>query len=94
MFQLILLLLIPFLLAFLYSYLISRYSKNKILLFLPAILGGGWFLYLFTVYNPEESVGLAGIAVIIYALSVLGVILGNTIASLYFIFNKSKGNKA
>ena len=90
--QLLLIVLIPFLLAFFYSYFLSKFSENRILLFMPAILGALWFLYLFTLYNPDNSPGLAGIAVMIYAFAVFGVMLGNIVASSFFILRKKREN--
>lgn len=93
MIQLLLIVLIPFLLAFLYSYFVNKLSKNRFLLFTPTILGLIWFLYLFTIYRPEESVGLAGIAVLMYAFMVIGAVAGNVISALVFMSKNSKIDK-
>ncbi len=74
-----------------YSFIYNKFFQNKILLFLPTILGVLWFIYIFTLYTPKPNEGFGDLAIVIYAMMVFAIMVGNVLFSLYLIY-KSKKN--
>lgn len=79
-----------FLIAALYSYIVNKFSKSRILLFLPSILGVLLFLanLISDSINPPE--GLAGLAIVIVGMLVVSVLLGNLLFGLALIYKDKK----
>lgn len=72
----------------LYTYIANKFFKSKLLLFLPTILGVLWFIYIFTLYTPNASEGFGDLAIVIYAMMVFAMMIGNVLFSLYLIYKK------
>ncbi|MDR7870691.1 MAG: hypothetical protein RIN55_07540 [Tissierellaceae bacterium] len=83
-FVLILLLALTF--GILYSYVITKFSNHKTLLFLPTILGALWFIYIFTLYTPNQTEGFKDLAIVIVAMIVFALMVGNIVSSLLIIY--------
>lgn len=84
----VLVLLVCVAIGILYSWLINRFTSNKPLFFIPTIIGAFWFLYIFTLYKPNANEGFEGLIIVIYAMMVLSLMVGNIISSIYFIYKK------
>lgn len=72
----------------LYSYIVKRFTRNKLILFLPTVLGTLWFLYIFTLYTPKQSEGFGDLAIVIIAMIVFTFIIGNIVSNIIIILNK------
>lgn len=82
----ILILLVALTFGILYSHLITKFSNHKIMLFLPTILGTLWFIYIFTLYTPKQTEGFGDLAIVIVAVIVFALMVGNIISSLFIIY--------
>ena len=85
----ILILLVSLAFGILYSYLVNKLSKRK-LLFLPTILGTLWFIYIFTLYTLKQTEGFDNLAIVILAMMVFTVTIGNIVSSLFIIYRNRK----
>ena len=83
---------IIFIIGIIYTYIANKLFKNKILLFLPTILGALWFIYIFTLYTPKQSEGFGDLAIVIYALMVLATMVGNIVYNFYIIYKQKKNH--
>lgn len=77
----------------LYSYIVEKFTKNKLILFIPTIIGSLWFLYIFTLYSPKQTEGFGDLVIVIIAMVVFAFIVGNTISNLVIILNKKDNHK-
>lgn len=82
----VLILLGAFTFGILYSYIISKFLKYKILLFIPTIFAALWFIYTFTLYIPKEMDGFGDLAIFIVAMMVFALMMGNIVSGLYIIY--------
>lgn len=82
----ILILLVALTIGILYSYIISKFSNHKILLFLPTILGTLWFIYIITLYRSKQMEGFEELAIIIVEMIVFVLMVGNIVSSLFIIY--------
>lgn len=77
----------------LYSYIVQKITKNKLILFLPTALGALWFLYIFTLYTPKQTEGFGDLAIVIIAMIVFALIVGNIVSNIIIILNKKDNHK-
>lgn len=71
--------------SMLYSYIVHRFSKSKILLFLPSILGVILFIANFISDKINPPVGIEGLAIFIIGMIVISVLIGNFIFSIILL---------
>lgn len=82
----IMILLVAAAIGVLYTYVVTRFSKNKILIFLPAILITLWFIYIRIFYIPKLMGGFEDLAIIIVEIIFFALLLGNLLSGLFKIF--------
>ena len=68
-----------------YSYLMGKFFKNKIILFLPTILAFAWLFYVVATFKRNNVGGFYDLAIFISGMIIFTVVLGNIVS--YLIFN-------
>lgn len=82
----ILIILVALAIGIFYSYIINKFSNHKILLFIPTIIGTLWFIYIFTLYTPKQAGGFEDLAIVIVAMMVFALMVGNIVSSLLIVY--------
>ena len=68
-----------------YSFLMVKFFKNKIILFLPTILAFAWLFYVVATFKRNNVGGFYDLAIFISGMIIFTVVLGNIVS--YLIFN-------
>ena len=76
---------ILFFIGFIYSFIISKFLRNKLIIFLPSIVGALWMLYNIITTDPHEPGGYSSLATFLANLLIFFLVLGNAIGGLIFI---------
>lgn len=85
--RLILMILILFVIGFFYSFIVQRFSKSKIIMLIPSILGIILLIYNTITSNLNNSSGLEAIEIVIKELIIFTIIVGN-ISGFFFYSRK------
>lgn len=84
MWRLLLLMLLSFLIGLFYSFIIQRFTRSKIVKLLPSIAAVIWFIYTYITFLPRQPVGFEDLALVIIALILIPLIVGNILGIIYF----------
>ncbi|OZV11394.1 hypothetical protein CIW83_14765 [Tissierella sp. P1] len=88
--KLIMILLVSMTMGVLYSYVATKFTMNKLILYLPSYIGIILIVYMFTFYSPENT-GFADLARIISAMLLLSMVIGNTFSG--FIIDRKRNRQ-
>lgn len=91
MWRLLLLMLLSFLIGLFYSFIIQKFIRSKIIILLPSIAAVIWFIYTYINFLPRQPVGFEDLALVIIALILIPLIVGNLLGWIYF--TKKNKNK-
>lgn len=86
--RIILMLLVLFLIGFLYSFIIQRLTKSKIIMLIPSMLGVIMLIYNTITSNPNDSDGLEAIRIVIKEFIISTIIVGNISGLIFFTLRK------
>jgi hypothetical protein len=86
--RLILFLFILFFIGFFYSFIVQRFTKSRIIMLIPTILGIILIIYNSTTSNPSESSGLEALNIFIKELIITTIIIGNISGLIFFILHR------
>lgn len=89
MFQILIMMLVCFLITLIYTAVAGKFTKNKIIFFLPAIIALIWFLSTLYWYLTKTTEGLEDLTIYLVAIFAIVIITTNIFTSLTFL----KGNK-
>lgn len=85
MFQLLFVMFILFLLILVYTYIIIQFTRSKIILFLPTIVGVLWYLLQLREYLTTTREGFDELAIYFSTMFLIVIIFSNLISNLIFL---------
>lgn len=88
MIRIIFMLIILLLIGFFSSFMIQKFTKLKIIILIPSILGVLFLIYTKFTSNPVDSDGLEGLRILIKEFIVTAIIIGNVSGLFFFTFKK------
>lgn len=93
--RIILIIVILFFIGLFYSFFIHRYTKSKILMLLPTVIGVLLLVYIRFTINPNKSIGLESVEAIrtlIKEFIVSALMIGNITGLMFFRAIRGKYN--
>lgn len=89
MFQILIMMLVCFLMTLTYTAVAGKFTKRKIILFLPTVIVLVWFLSTLYWYFTKTTEGFEDLTIYLVAIFAIVIITTNIFSSLIFL----KGNK-
>ena len=83
--------LVGFLVGGAFSFLMGRFFRNKVILFLPTILSFTWLIYTMITFEKNNVGGFYDLAIFLSGIIIFSVAIGNIISNI--VFNRKKKHK-